>query len=40
MHYNTPVYLQISNATKRAAAAMSELRVEHHEELVVPFRVP
>ncbi|CAG9133066.1 hypothetical protein JYU34_010586 [Plutella xylostella] len=30
----------ITNAVKRAAAAMSELHVEHHEELVVPFRVP
>ncbi|XP_049878783.1 uncharacterized protein LOC126375728 [Pectinophora gossypiella] len=30
----------ITNAVKRAAAAISELRVEHHEELVVPFRVP
>ncbi|XP_059050236.1 ragulator complex protein LAMTOR1 [Achroia grisella] len=30
----------ITNAVKKAAAALSELRVEHHEDLVVPFRVP
>ncbi|KAJ2945108.1 hypothetical protein O0L34_g9164 [Tuta absoluta] len=30
----------ITNSMKRVAAAISELRVEHHEELVVPFRVP
>ncbi|KAI5632551.1 late endosomal/lysosomal adaptor and MAPK and MTOR activator domain-containing protein [Phthorimaea operculella] len=30
----------ITNHMQRVAAAISSLRVEHHEELVVPFRVP
>ncbi|XP_050355733.1 uncharacterized protein LOC126776911 [Nymphalis io] len=30
----------ITNAVKKAASAISELRVEHHEDLVVAFRVP
>ncbi|CAB3225538.1 unnamed protein product [Arctia plantaginis] len=30
----------ITNAVKKAAAALSELRVKHLEDLVVPFRVP
>jgi hypothetical protein len=32
--------LQITTAVEEANAALTELRVEHKEDLVVPFRIP
>jgi hypothetical protein len=31
---------QITTAVEEANAALAELRVEHKEDLVVPFRIP